>query len=115
MLSDKEYTQSVINMRMRAEKLSREGDYWTEEEQKRLEKMYNGGTGLTEIAMILQRTESAVCQQIERQDLLQRAAHPRRGPGGGRHCKCRCETCGVAPGKCPWHLSYRKRKEGRDV
>ena len=60
-----EYDESVKNMRNRTVRLDREGDYWTEEERETLIQKFHEGEGITAMALQLQRTESAIIQQIE--------------------------------------------------
>ena len=77
------YTESVKNMRNRTVRLDREGDYWTADEKETLVRKFNEGEGITAMALELQRTESAVIQQIEAMDLFGRKkkhSAPRQRP-----------------------------------
>lgn len=67
-----EFTESVINMRKRTVRLDRKGDYWTDEEKELLLKKFQEGEGITAMALAFQRTECAVMNQIEEQDLFGR-------------------------------------------
>ena len=91
------YKESVINMRNRTVRLDREGDYWTAEEKEALVQKFNEGEGITAMALDLQRTESAVIQQIEALDLFGRKKKnpPPKQP------RCLCSNCILGPTLCP--------------
>ncbi len=93
-----EYTESVKNMRKRTVRLDREGDYWTEEERCELRKKFDEGEGITAIALALQRTESAIIQQIEIMDLFERK---KKNPTP-KEPRCLCTNCKVDPASCPF-------------
>lgn len=96
MMHEQEYLEIIKSMRQHAKRQEREGDYWSEEEKERLARMFYDGSGITEIAILLQRTEPAVIQQIEKMDLYQRKENPtRRDPSKAPGCLCgRCkEDC----------------------
>lgn len=88
--------ESVKNMRNRTVRLDREGDYWTAEEKEALVQKFNEGEGITAMALELQRTESAVIQQIEALDLFGRKKNPTPKPP----C-CLCTNCKLDPALCP--------------
>ncbi len=72
-MGEKEFTESVKSLRKRTKKLEHEGDYWTQEKREKLTQMLDVELkGITDIAILLQRTEPAVAQQIEKLDLHQR-------------------------------------------
>ena len=68
-MSEVEYKEAVKNMRNRTTRMDREGDYWTDDEKRELERLFNQQVDVTEIAVRLQRTEPAIMQQIEKLDL----------------------------------------------
>ena len=70
MLNEQNYTNTVKNMRKSAVRLERQGDYWSEEDKENLSKMFFEGVGITEMAVILQRSETAIIQQIEKMNLV---------------------------------------------
>ena len=92
-----EYTESVKNMRNRTVRLDREGDYWTAEERESLAQKFHEGVGITAMALELQRTESAVIQQIEAMDLFGRK---KKNPMPKQPC-CLCANCKLYPAACP--------------
>lgn len=111
-MNDQEFTEAVKNMRNRTTRMEHEGDYWSEEERRRLEQLFYSGTGITEIAIQLQRTEPAVAQQIEKQDLYQRQINRQRKKGNRDHCVCLCSRCEVDPVCCPLREALVIDREG---
>lgn len=103
----KEYTESVKNMRNRTVRLDREGDYWTADEKETLVRKFNEGEGITAMALELQRTESAVIQQIEAMDLFGR----KKKHSVSRQPCCLCANCKLDPALCPRQGQCPKRQE----
>lgn len=99
-IDDNEFRQTVMIMRNKDEKLNREGEYWSEEERNYLQTLFNSGTGITAIAILLQRTELAVIMQANQMDLFtpphKKRAYQPRAP----HCLC-C-NCKLDPALCPY-------------
>lgn len=91
------YTESVKNMRNRTVRLDRQGDYWTADEKETLARKFREGEGITAMALELQRTESAVIQQIEAMDLFGRK---KKNPTPKQPC-CLCANCKLDPAACP--------------
>ena len=90
MLNEQNYTNTVKNMRKSAVRLERQGDYWSEEDKENLSKMFFEGVGITEMAVILQRSDTAIIQQIEKI----------------------CGTCMADPALCPLRRGGRCCQEG---
>lgn len=101
------YTESVKNMRNRTVRLDREGDYWTADEKETLVRKFNEGDGITAMALELQRTESAVIQQIEAMDLFGR----KKKHSAPRQPCCLCANCKLDPALCPRQGQCPKRQE----
>lgn len=101
MLDEKEFTEAVKNMRRRTKKMEHEGDYWTAEEREKLARLFDDGIGLTEIAILLQRTEPAVSQQVEKLDLYQRKENPARRRDPDKSPVCLCGNCKLDCAFCP--------------
>lgn len=93
-----EYTESVKNMRKRTVRLDREGDYWTSDEKEILRQKFFQGEGITMMAINLQRTESAIIQQIELMDLFER----KKKNTAPKEPRCLCTNCKVDPASCPF-------------
>lgn len=103
-----EYTESVKNMRTRTVRLDREGDFWTEDEREKLIQKFREGKGITAMALELQRTESAIIQQIEALDLFGRK---KKNPAPKQPC-CLCANCKLDPTLCPRQGQCPKLQEG---
>ena len=100
MINEEEFRQSVLIMRSKGEKLDREGEYWSDEERGFLQSLFDSGTGITAIAIILQRTELAVIQQAQLMDLFT-PPHKKR-KYSPRQPKCLCCNCKLDPALCPY-------------
>jgi hypothetical protein len=100
-------TESVKNMRNRTVRLDREGDYWTAEERESLAQKFHDGVGITAIALELQRTESAVIQQIEAMDLFGR----KKKTSSPKQPRCLCSSCQLDPALCPHRERCLKLQE----
>lgn len=101
MINDTQEKAMVQAMRKRTTRLEREGDYWSEEEKARLTSMFEDGHGITEISIVLQRTEPAVMQQAEKLDLYGRKERPLRRKSEPKPCACLCDGCKLAADLCP--------------
>lgn len=67
-----DFTENINNMRARTVRLDRAGDTWEPKETEELIKKFREGEGVTAIAMVLNRSEPAIMQQIEALDLYGR-------------------------------------------
>lgn len=112
MLNEQNYTNTVKNMRKSAVRLERQGDYWSEEDKENLSKMFLEGVGITEMAVILQRSETAIIQQIEKMNLYGRRLYPARQKNCSEQSKCLCGTCMADPALCPLRSGCRCSQEG---
>ena len=70
-----------------------EGEYWTEDEIERLREMFDEHFGITEAAVTLKRSETAIYQQMEKQDLFDRKANPKRRKHSERLPQCFRPIC----------------------
>ena len=100
-------TESVKNMRNRTVRLDRQGDYWTAEERESLAQKFHEGVGITAMALELQRTESAVIQQIEAMDLFGR----KKKNSSPKQPRCLCSSCQLDPAFCPHRERCPKLQE----
>lgn len=101
------YEESVKNMRNRTVRLDREGDYWTAEEREALIQKFHEGVGITAMALQLQRTESAVIQQIEAMDLFGR----KKKSSAPKQPRCLCSDCKYDSTLCPRNNRCPRLKE----
>jgi len=75
----------------------RSGAYWEQEERSELQRLYQEGTGISQIALTLQRSEIAVIQQLAAMQLLTPPNKVRiQKP---RSVSCLCQKCSVPD--CP--------------
>lgn len=111
MMNQDEFREAVINMRRSPALLERQGEYWSTEDKEKVDRLFNQGVGITEISMILQRSESAVMQQIEKQDLYLRKQYPCRQKNCSTPARCLCDTCIVDLALCPLHSTCRNVRE----
>lgn len=70
--------------------LDREGDYWNENDIEKIKNAFDSGIGLSKIALMLQRTEVAIINEIEKLNLYQIS----KGCSKTRNnYSCRCKGC----------------------
>lgn len=109
MYSKDEFRQGVINMRNRDSKLRNEGEYWTDEERRQLAANYIGGMGITEMAILFQRSEQAICQQLAVLGLFNNPITQRKS--GPREPQCLCKNCRADCSKCPLKMDCHREQE----
>lgn len=78
---------------------SQHRDYWTEEERQQLQDLYEEGYGISEMAIIFNRSECAIYNQIEAMGLSQKIRRPRKKSTECKCSKCNCEGCDRSPAK----------------
>lgn len=108
MMNDKR--QQLQKLRNRMIRPEREGEYWTENEVATLTRKFCEGCGISEIAVALHRSEPAIMQEIEKLDLYDRKANPRR-QRTARQAGCLCGRCGNDPTSCPLLAQCEQGKE----
>jgi len=93
----------IQKMREYPELLERNQETWTDDEREQLRKMYNMGEGITQIALKLQRTETAIVMQLIGLNLVRRSSSRYRAK---KHSRCLCGTCEFGPNHlaCPRYL-----------
>ena len=111
MLLETPTNEMLQAMRLRTVSLKRDGEYWTEEEKRQLQDMFEAGYGLSTISYNLQRSEVAIYQQIEKQDLYRRKENPQRRSYTKNPCGCLCDTCSCDPRVCPRYKAGENVKE----
>ena len=93
--------EAIKNLRRRTNRLEREGEYWTDDEKKKLRDLFDEGIGLSDISLVLQRSERAVIQQVQKQDLYNSKEQPQRAHRGFKPPVCLCDTCQLDRNACP--------------
>lgn len=111
-MKEQEILEATIEMRNGGKKMLREGEYWTEEDRKILKHEYSNGTAINVIAIMLQRSESAIYQQVERLGLCTRNPFSLREKTGqcGAH-SCLCKNCKCDRSLCPRCKVYQTALE----
>ena len=84
-----ERTEQIQAMRHRTGQMDRERTYWTNDDKENLKTLFYQNTGITEIALILQRTEVAVMQQIQSLNLYEKVRRQSIKKQEG----CLCKHC----------------------
>ena len=83
---------------------ARNGEYWRDDERNQLKKLYNEGVGISEIALMLQRSENSIIQQLTYLEVL-RAPKPRKSYRKKPKCLCfKCELHAI----CPYAMEQRE-------
>lgn len=105
-------TEKTIAMRNGTEKMKRDREYWSDEEREKLRSLFLAGVPINEIAIMLERSETAVYQQIIRMNLYVRAPETSRK----RRCvtgdsKCLCSACTCDRALCPLREHCRQGEE----
>ena len=93
LITNPELQEQIRQIRQCPEMLERTGDYWTEEEQEQLCKLYRAGVGISEIAIKLKRAESAIIMQLTDLGEIRRSKRTRASRKG----QCLCENCRRGP------------------
>ena len=79
--------------------LNRQGFRWTAEERAQLMESYYSGIGISDLAVMLQRSEQAIMQQLNRSDAFRQQSKPRNRV----KATCLCYKCPTVVGcKLPW-------------
>ena len=73
-MNPEEIKQKTMTMRSGMVRMLRDREYWTAEDIETLKNEYYAGTSINEIAIMLDRSESAVYQKIEQLGLCIRSA-----------------------------------------
>lgn len=85
--------QSELLVSIRAGELpsERSKEYWSDAEREELRRLFWAGKGISEISLLLQRSENAIIQQLVAMNLLTPPGkHRQRAP---RAPKCQCPRC----------------------
>ena len=105
-MSELTIQEKLIAMRTKGEGMENDGQFWTEEDRTRLIEEHTDGMGISELAILLSRSESAVIQQMYREGLMvtpetkKRTRVPKQKPPGCERCEVK-EDCAKLREKCP--------------
>lgn len=106
-MNEKEILEATINMRNGEQIMQRDGEYWTEEEREILQHEYKSGTAINVIALMLQRSEGAIYQQVERMGLYTRNPFSIRKKSMKSNNTCLCKNCKCDCSICPRYKVYQ--------
>ncbi len=90
--------EAIIEMRNRGKCLENEGKPWSDEDSQAVRFYFDMGYGLTEIAVILNRSERGVFQQLTLMDAFR---SPIKRTPLPKEPKCLCGGCKLDPALCP--------------
>jgi hypothetical protein len=111
-MSPEEIKNKTIAMRNGELPLLRDGEYWTDDERRRVQIMFEDGRPVNEIALELQRTERAVYQQISSMSLYVTAPEKmRKHRSGPKEPVCLCSVCSCDRSLCPRCEHYHTIQE----
>ncbi len=105
LITNPEFQEQIKLIRQCPETLERNGEYWSKEDRETLRQLYQAGTGISEISVILQRSEFAVMMQLADMGEIRRSRRARTLEKG----KCLCENCR----RGPEHPDCPRCKKGR--
>ena len=103
--------ERIGKMRFKRKGIGREGQYWTDDERRRLVQDYYDNLGISAMALKYERPECAIIQQLQKHGCFEDAVkHRRRRP---RPIKlCLCEDC---PSRCVCRYTPLGKEETEHV
>lgn len=111
-MSDYEITEKTVAMRTGNLKMKRDGEYWTDEERETLRFRFQSGTPYNEIAIELERSETAIYQQVEQLQLyVKNTRAPRKRCPTPQEPVCLCSVCTLDRSQCPRCKHYLSQQE----
>ena len=106
-MTELEIKDKTVKMRTGELTLQRDKERWTDTDRETLRREYYLGTPANEIAIMLERSESAIYQQIEQQSLCVRNTVPRK-KSVTKEPECLCKYCERDKALCPLCGAYQK-------
>ena len=112
-MTDQEIQKKTVAMRNGEIKMKKDRDYWSDDERQTLRIEFGIGTPVNEIALRLERSETAVYQQIQQMDLYIRAPeNTRKRRSVPKEHVCLCSVCSCDRSLCPLCKGYQTIEEG---
>lgn len=71
------------------------GDYWTKADREKLHQLFWEGCSISQIAVIMDRTERAIFNQLDKAGLLAQQSKPRGRRVNNSGIQCLCPDCNV--------------------
>lgn len=109
-MTDLEIKEKTIKMRTGELTMLQDKERWSDADREILRREYYLGTPINEIAIMLERSESAIHQQIEQLGLCVRNTAPRR-KSIVKEPECLCKYCERDRSLCPRCKDYQKTLE----
>ena len=106
-MTDSEIKEKTIKMRTGELTMLQDKERWSDAGRETLRREYYLGTPINEIAIMLERSESAIHQQIEQLGLCVRNTVPRK-KSVGKEPECLCQHCERDRSLCPRCEVYQK-------
>lgn len=111
-MKQQEILEATIKIRKGETQLLREGDHWSDADREILQREYDNGTSYNEIAIMLQRSEGAIHQQVERMELCTRNPFSKRKKSTNTDAhSCLCKNCKCDRSLCPRCKVYQAMLE----
>lgn len=101
----------LLKMRLEGLGLEKDGLYWSEEDRQKLLNGFYEAIGISELAMMLQRSETAIIQQLNAEHCYENAKKKRKRCAKTKE-KCICIQCAEFE-RCAY--SPVNRKENQNV
>ena len=108
MKASHDLSEEIKTMRRVGHYMPHDGWYWSENDVEKLKMEFSDGTGISQIAVELQKSELAVMQEIEKLDLYERKDFPKRHrrPRASKgydchYCNGDCDNCPIANSNDP--------------
>lgn len=92
--------EQILKLRCGHPEIDNRNGYWSDEDVKKLQKMFDEGIGISEIAVRMGRTEVSVSQRLlalgcfQPQTRSRKHKDPNEKKKTSKKPKCRCEKCG---------------------
>lgn len=111
-MREQEIRDKTAAMRTGQLKMKREGEYWTETDREILKSRFLAGHPMCEIAIELERSETAVYQQAEQMQLfVKKSRAPKKSCPAAQAPVCLCSVCALDRAFCPRCEHYHARQE----
>ena len=111
-MRSQEMKDKTIAMRSGKLQMQKDGNYWTEDERSTVRSLFEAGVPVNEIALELERSESAVYQQIYQMGLYVLAPEKKRNRRTApKEPSCLCAVCSCDCSLCPRCEDYQAIQE----
>lgn len=87
-INDRISREQVIALRQGEASAGLRKDYWSDDDREMLKKKYQDGDGITELALVFRRTETAIVSQLSCLKMFKQCRAPRR-----KEPDCLCPKC----------------------